>query len=171
VAGYIAHRHLVRDELRAEGFFMDVALLRVLYAQVLVTAPRLGLGWLAPASRVLGDPRTGMADLFLSLQRILRDRYPLDGIVLEELIRGEHRLGRMLDYAVIGPRLRALYDQSAADLDEPRLLELIRDGVPVYGWPYGDRYVWWTTNLPLIAKLLTRATRARTNGSGEPDPR
>jgi hypothetical protein len=161
VAGYLAHRDLSRDELRAERFFMDVALLRVLYAHCLVTAPRLALGPLAPASRILGDPRLRMADLFLSLRRILPARYPLDGLVLESLIQNEHRVGRMLDYAVIGPRLQALYVHSATELDEPRLLGLIRDGAPIYAWSFEDRHVWRTSGQPLIARLLARATEIR----------
>jgi hypothetical protein len=99
-----------------------------------------------------------MADLFLSLRRILPARYPLDGIVLEELIRDEHGIGRVLDHAVIGPRLQVLYAHGAAELDEPRLLGFIRDGSPVYAWPYEDRHVWTTTDPPLIARVLARAT-------------
>ena len=36
----------------------------------------------------------------------------------------------MLDYAVIVPRLQRLYEWSAEELGEPRLLELVRDGEP-----------------------------------------
>jgi hypothetical protein len=160
VAGYLAHRHLAQQELRAERFFMDVALLRMLYAHSLVAAPRLALGRLAPAGRLLGDPRLRMADLFLSLSRVLPERYPLDGIELEQLIPAEHRLGRMLDYAVIAPRLQALYVHAAAELNEPGLLELIRDGAPIYAWPYEDRHM-WTTTPPLIARMLAWATALR----------
>jgi hypothetical protein len=170
VAGYLAHRDLARQELPAERFFMDVALLRVLFAHSLVATPRLALGALAPASRMLGDPRLRMADLFLSLHRILPARYPLHGIVIEDLIRSENRLGRMLDYAVIAPRLQALYRHSADELNEPRLLALIRDGAPIYAWPYEDRHVWTTTNPPLIARMLARATRTPSGRSNPPLP-
>jgi hypothetical protein len=57
VAGYLAHRGLARRELPLERFFMDVALVRVLFAHALLTAPRLALGPLGPAGRLLGDPR------------------------------------------------------------------------------------------------------------------
>jgi hypothetical protein len=60
-----------------ERFFMNVAVLRVRYAHALVGAPRLALGRLAPLSRLLGDPRLGMAGAFLSLRRVLPHRYPL----------------------------------------------------------------------------------------------
>src|ERR687895_553733 len=46
--------------------------------------------------------------------------------VVERYIADEQRLGRMLDYAVIAPRLQRLYAWSADELEEPRLLELIR---------------------------------------------
>ena len=46
----------------------------------------------------------------------------------------------MLDYAVIVPRLQRLYEWSAEELAEPRLLELIRDGNPIYAWPFEERH-------------------------------
>ena len=48
----------------------------------------------------------------------------------------------MLDYAVIVPRLQRLYEWSAEELGEPRLLELVRDGNPIYAWPFEQRHVW-----------------------------
>src|SRR5688572_26473113 len=56
---------------------MNVVLARVLYAHALVAAPRLALGRLAGLSRTLGDPRLGMAGVFLSLRRVLPNLYPL----------------------------------------------------------------------------------------------
>jgi hypothetical protein len=50
---------------------------------------------------------------------------------VERYIADEQRLGRMLDYAVIVPRLQRLYEWSAQDLDEPHLQELVRDGNPI----------------------------------------
>src|SRR5580693_5647899 len=77
VGGYLEHRNLAEAESAPERFFMNVALVRVLYAHVLVGAPRLALGRLAPLGRVLGDPRLGMAGVFLSLRRVVPNRYPL----------------------------------------------------------------------------------------------
>jgi len=139
---------------------MNVALARVLYAHALVGAPRLALGRLAPVGRLLGDPRLGMAGVFLSLRRVLPNRYPLE-LDVESYIADEQRLGRILDYTVIVPRLQRLYDWSAQDLDEPRLHELVRDGNPIYAWPFEQRHVWRTPNMPLAAQVLERATRAR----------
>ena len=160
VGGYLQHRDLADAESAPERFFMNVALVRVLYAHALVGAPSLAAGRLAPLGRLLGDPRLGMTGVFLSLRRVLPQRYPL-ALDVERYIADEQRLGRMLDYAVIVPRLQRLYEWSAQDLDEPRLLELVRDGNPIYAWPFERRHVWRTAKMPLAALLLERATRTR----------
>jgi hypothetical protein len=160
VAGYLEHRNLAEAELAPERFFMNVALARVLYAHALAAAPRLALGQLAPLGRLLGDPRLGMAGVFLSLRRVLPNRYPL-ALDVEHYIADEQRLGRMLDYAVIVPRLQSLYTWSAEELGEPRLVELVRDGDPIYAWPYEQRHVWRTPKMPLAGRVLERVTRAR----------
>jgi hypothetical protein len=97
--------------------------------------------------------------VFLSLRRVLPDRYPLE-LDVEDYIAAEQRLGRTLDYTVILPRLQRLYEWSAQDLDEPRLLELVRDGNPIYAWPFEQRHVWRTPNVPLAARVVERVTRA-----------
>jgi hypothetical protein len=160
VSGYLEHQRLAEAEGAPERFFINVALARVLYTHAVVAAPRLALGRLGPLGRVLGDPRLGVAGVFLSLRRVLPDRYPLT-LEVERYIAGEQRLGRLLDYAVIVPRLQPLYEWSAAELGEPRLLDLVRDGSPVYAWPYADRHVWQAPPLPLAGRLLERVTRAR----------
>ena len=160
VAGYLEHERLAHAETAAERFFMNVALARVLYAHALVAAPRLALGRFAPLSRVLGDPRLGLTGAFLSLHRVIPNQYPLDREA-EWYIADEQRLGRMLDYAVIVPRLQRLYEWSARELEEPRLLELVRDGSPIYAWSYEQRHVWRTPDMPLAARVLERMTRAR----------
>src|ERR671910_231178 len=160
VAGYLEHRNLAEAEGAPERFFMNVALLRVLYAHTLAGAPRLALGRLAPLGRLLGDPRLGMTGVFLSLRRVLPDRYPL-ALDVERYIADEQRLGRVLDYSVIVPRLGRLYEWSAEELSEPRLLELVRDGSPIYAWPFEQRHVWRTPRMPAAGRALERVTRAR----------
>ena len=160
VGAYVEHRGLAEAESAAERFFMNVALGRVLYAHALNAAPRLALGRWAPLGRLVGDPRLGMAGAFLSLGRVLPDRYPLAGDV-ERYIAAEHRVGRMLDYAVIVPRLQQLYEWSAEELGEPRLLEFVRDGQPIYAWPFEARHVWRSADMPLAGRLLERATKRR----------
>ena len=160
VDGYLEHRNLAGAEGAPERFFMNVALARVLYAHALAAAPRLALGRFARLGHLLGDPRLGMAGVFLSLGRVLPDRYPL-ALDVERYIADEQRLGRVLDYAVIVPRLQRLYEWSAEELGEPRLLELVRDGSPIYAWPFEQRHVWRTPKMTFAGRLLERVTRAR----------
>ena len=143
MGGYLDHLDLAEAESAPERFFMNVALGRVLYAHALVGAPHLALGRLGPVGRLLGDPRLGMVGAFLSLRRVLPNHYPLL-LDVERYIADEQRLGRLLDYAVIVPRLQPLYAWSARELDELRVLELIRDGNPIYAWPLEQRQVWRT---------------------------
>jgi hypothetical protein len=158
VAGYLEHQELCADELPIERFFMNVALSRVLYAHALVARPELALGRMRAAGRPLGDPRWRGADLFLSLHNILPDRYPLDGITLVEILAMENYAGRLVDYGVIVPRLQALYGWAAADLGEPRLLGLIRDGLPAYAWTNDERHPWTATRGRRIIPVLTWLT-------------
>jgi hypothetical protein len=160
VAGYLEHKELAEEENPPERFFMNVALARVLYAHALVAAPRLALAWFGALARVLGDPRLGMAGVFLSLRRVIPNDYPLVHEV-EWYIADEQRLERLLDYGVIVPRLQRLYAWSAEELDEPRLLGLIRDGKPIYAWPYERRDVWRAPHMVFPGRVLERVTRAR----------
>ena len=160
VSGYLENRDLAELESMPERFFLNVALLRVLYAHALVAAPSLALGRFAVLGRILGDPRLGMAGAFLSLRRVLPQRYPLDDDV-QWFVARESGLGRTLDYGVIAPRLQALYDWSARELGLPDLRELVRDGNPIYAWSYSDRYVWTPARESLPVRILTLVTSAR----------
>jgi hypothetical protein len=154
-SSYLDHRDLASGESRPERFFLNVVLLRVLYAHALVAAPRLALGWLASLGPFLGDPRLGMTGIFLSLSRVLPDRYPLwDNVAT--YVAAERNLGQMLDYGLIGPRLQQLYEWSAKELAEPGLLDCIRDGSPTYAWPYADRDVWQLARPPLPIRAIRR---------------
>ena len=160
VAAYLDHRDLAAHENRTECFFLNVVLARVLYAHALVAAPRLALGRIALCGPMLGDPRRGTVDLFLAMGRVLPDSYPADG-ELEDYLPLEHKLGRLLDYAVIVPRLRPLYDWSARQLDRPELADLLIDGVPAYAWPPDDRHAWKPPELPVTARALKTLTAPR----------
>jgi hypothetical protein len=166
VAAYLENRDLAEVESMPERFFVNVVLVRVLYAHALVAAPRLALGRLAPLGRVLGDPRLGMAGAFLSLGRVLPDRYPL-ARDLEAYLAAEHSLGRMLDYGVIAPRAQRLYDWSAQELEHPGLRELIRNGSPTYAWPYAQRHTSGTRRgyrcLPVRSKSLPPPVKLSTS--------
>jgi hypothetical protein len=157
VSASLENRDLAELENLAERFFLNVALLRCLYAHALVAAPRLSLGRLAALGPLLGDPRLRMAGAFLSLRRVLPHAYPLEDPIERYLLR-ENRLGRALDYGVIVPRLQALYAWSARELDLPRLLDLIRCGSPIYAWSYADRHVWRQAHESLPMRVLRVAT-------------
>jgi len=141
VSAYLEHRRWRTARAARNASSANVVLLRVLFAHALVAAPRLALGRLAGLGPVLGDPRPGMTGIFLSLSRVLPDRYPLEDEVAA-YVAAERNLGQILDYALVGPRLQELYQWSAEQLDEPALLECIRDGSPIYSWSFADREVW-----------------------------
>jgi hypothetical protein len=155
VSAYLAHRDEAEGESRAERFFLNVVLLRVLYAHALVSAPRLALGPLAPLGPVLGDPRLSMTGIFLSLSRVLPARYPLEDEVAT-YVAAEHNIGQVLDHGLIGPRLQRLYEWSAGELGEPALLDCIHDGSPTYAWPFADRDVWSAGGPSRAARAIAR---------------
>ena len=142
-SAYVANEDLARREGRVERFFINLVLIRVLYAHALVAAPRLALGWLAPTGRLLGDPRLGMTGIFLSLSRVLPARYPLDDD-LRGYTDAEHSLGHLLDVGMIVPRISRLYDWSAGELGLPALRALLADEgpTPTYAWDPQDAEVW-----------------------------
>lgn len=137
VSAYLEHPGLAAREGRVERFFINLALVRVLYAHALVAAPRLALGAFAPVAPPLGDPRLGMTAIFLSLSRVLPATYPV-GDDVRRFVDDEHSFGHLLDVGVIQPRIDRLYDWSADELGIPALRSLVRDGVPTYAWGQAD---------------------------------
>jgi hypothetical protein len=155
VSAYLDHRDLAERENRVERFFINLVLIRVLYAHALVAAPRLALSWLAPTARLLGDPRRDMTGMFLSVSRVLPDLYPLDG-ELDDYIADEHAFGRLLDLGVIAPRLTELYRWSADELRIPDVTDLVCDTTPAYAWDPHDRQPW----APPTSRLVRVVRRA-----------
>lgn len=160
VSAYLENRNLAEKENAAERFFLNVVLVRVLYAHALVSAPHLALGPLAGIGPILGDPRLAVTGIFLSLSRIVPDRYPLKRDV-HEYIAQENELGQMLDYGLIQPRLQRLYEWSAEELGEPGVLSLVREGSPVYAWPFEDREVWEPARPRPTVRVLRRILPVR----------
>lgn len=155
VTAYLEHEELARAESRVERYFINVVLARVLFAHALVSAPRLALGRLGPAAPLLGDPRIGMTGIFMSLSRILPDRYPL-GEDIDPYIAIENRFGHLLDFGIVRPRLAQLYSWSADELQLRDLLNLIDGDVPTYAWPAADASPWDPAPSSL-ARLARRA--------------
>jgi hypothetical protein len=137
VSAYLAHWNLAEQEGRVERFFINLALVRVLYAHALVAAPRLALGPFAPVAPPLGDPRLGMTAIFLSLSRVLPATYPV-GDDVRRFVADEHSFGHLLDVGVIQPRIDRLYQWSADELGIPALRDLVSGGVPTYAWGHAD---------------------------------
>jgi hypothetical protein len=161
VKAYLDHRDLAEDENRVERFFINLVMVRVLYAHALVATPRLALAWLAPIGRWLGDPRLDMTGMFRSVSRVLPHIYPLEG-ELDDYIADEHPFGRLLDLGVISPRLTALYRWSADELQIPDLSDLVKEGTPAYAWDPHDREPWAPTPTRLI-RAARRALPSRSN--------
>lgn len=162
IAGYLAHRPLVEAELPVERFFMDVALGRVLFVHALVMNPQIAVGrWLSPLGRLIGDPRRRGADLYLSLRNVLPDRYPLTDLTIADVLAGENFAGRLIDYGIMLPRVQAIYEFVAHDLNEPSLLDFISGGDLMYAWPYENREVWVATKSPALTAIIARMTSNR----------
>jgi hypothetical protein len=152
---FLDHRDLAEHENRVERFFINLVLVRVLYAHALVAAPRLALAWLAPIAGWLGDPRRDATGMFLSVSRVLPDQYPLDGN-LEDYIADEHPFGRLLDLGVIAPRLTELYRWSADELEIPDVTDLVCESTPAYAWDPQDREP-WAPSPTWLARTVRRA--------------
>jgi len=161
VAGYLAHSRLAALEPPAERFFMNVVLVRVLYAHALVLDGDLALGRLAFLARLIGHPRARGPQALLSMKDVLPDRYPIQITGISELIDGENRIGRLMDFGVISARVDGLYASSARALNEPRLLDLIRDGRPAYVWPAEQRDVWQPPPRGWLVSVIDSVTRPR----------
>jgi hypothetical protein len=132
VSAYLDHEDLARLELEAERFMMNVALARVLLTHAMVARPSLAIGRLAPLGPRLADPRRATVALFVDLRRSYPEEYPLTDVTVEQLVAREGRIARAIDERVISPRLADLYAFSAALLDEPRITEFVRAGIPRY---------------------------------------
>lgn len=153
VAAYLDHEQLAAKENPIERFFINLVLVRVLFAHALVAAPRLALGWCAPLAPLLGDPRLGMTGIFLSLSRVLPDTYPLQGN-LSDYVDAEHSFGHVLDVGLIRPRIDALFAWSADELGESRVPGLLVDGIPAYSGI--DNAAVWNLSPAVPARLIKR---------------
>ncbi|WP_460655165.1 hypothetical protein [Kribbella endophytica] len=158
VTAYAEHLKLATEETLAERFFMNVVLCRVLYTHALVAAPRMAFSWLSPIAPLLGDPRLGMAGIFVQLSRVLPDLYPLDEDV-RFYIRAELGFGRLLDYGMIVPRLRQVYEWSAAELGIPELVDWVDEGALAYAMTSAEWRMWDPAPRALV-RLIRRVLPA-----------
>jgi hypothetical protein len=99
---------------------------------------------------------------------VFPDRYPLTGVSVDDLLAGERRFLRSVDYGVIAARIDALYAFAAHSLGEPRVKGLVRDGVPAYVWPSDAREPWLDGGGRVLPGLLALATGGRRTSRGLP---
>jgi hypothetical protein len=158
VAGYLAHESLASRELLVERFMINAALIRAIYADALVAAPRLALGNFALLGRLLGDPTRRSIGLCLDLHNQFPDPYPACGWSMEDLLVGHGRLAQVIDLGLIPSDLTGLYGFAAAALCEPRIKTLVSNGTPCYGWPAADRAPWLVGATRPLARAIARAT-------------
>jgi hypothetical protein len=92
---------------------------------------------------------------------VFPEGYPLDDWPLAELIRGEGRLARALDYGIISSRLAELYEFTALSLEEPRVCTFVSDRTPCYCWPPEERAPWLDGIRWLPARWAAFATGRR----------
>ncbi len=169
VAAYLEHRDLADAERAPERFFMNVVLVRVLYAHALAAAPRLALGRFAFLGHLLGDPRLGMAGAFLSLRRVLPDRYPLADDVQRYIadeqtsrpnarLRGD-RAAVSIPLRMVRRRAQRTTSTGARPRRQPDLRLAIRAGTRVAHSPHATA----STNTPAReqASLRTPSTTGR----------
>ena len=151
---------LAEQEGRVERFFINLALVRVLYAHALVAAPRLALGPFAPSRRTRRPAARHDGDLPVAVPRPAGD---LSGRRRRAQLRGRRAsFGHLVDVGVIQPRVDRLYNWSADELGIPALRDLLSDGVPTYAWghpgddPAGDL---WRPRPSRTARLARAVVR------------
>jgi hypothetical protein len=96
-----------------------------------------------------------MSFLILDPSSVMRETASRSGAHRNAIQAGSHYDERR------GAALQRLYEWSAEVLGEPRLLGLVRDGSPIYAWPYEQRPLWRTQRLPSPGQVLERLTRSR----------
>jgi hypothetical protein len=103
-----------------------------------------------------------MTGMFLSLSRVLPDRYPL-GDDVAPYAQLEHGLGHLLDIGVITPRVEHVYAWSARELDAPGLRQLLSGPTPCYAWPAVDQQPWnlAPSRLARLSRRLLPVTPSR----------
>lgn len=136
IDGYLTYPHLALQEGPPERIFLNVVLYRLLYAQAMVEEERFAFGELG---RIFAAPQGPAVDLLTQFSGFYPATYPLSERDVRHLLGQCHcreSLGvELLDNVLILPELNRLYALAANWNRQPRLVELIRDGEPVYPAP------------------------------------
>lgn len=138
VGGYLETTHLASKEIGLEQKLMNVVLYRVLFTQAVVEDEPWALGRLGRLLGPLVAPKSRMVRYVVHRRDFYPATYPLDADDRRNL---ERRLGHLqswpaslIDIALIGTRLPALYRWAATRLDVPELHHLARHTMPCYPW-------------------------------------
>ncbi len=153
VAAYLDHEQLAARENLIERFFINLVLVRVLFAHALVAAPRLALGWCAPAGPHARRPSSGH-DRHLPVLSASSARHVPARRKLSDYVDDEHSFGHVLDIGLIRPRIEALFAWTADELGESRVPALLVDGVPAYSGI--DNAAVWNLSPHVPARLIRR---------------
>ncbi|PHL00362.1 hypothetical protein CGL56_04830 [Neolewinella marina] len=133
IDGYLRYPDLAEREGPGERTFLNVVLYRLLFAQAMVEEERFAFGELG---RIFAAPQGPAVDLLTQLSAFYPTTYPLSEADLRHLLgrcHCGHSVGaEVLDNLLILPELDRLYRLAARWNRQPRLVELIRDGEPVY---------------------------------------
>ena len=133
-AGLVAPANRMHDYLAARTSFFD----RTVVSAIDRGVRQVVVGAAGYDGRAFRYAKPGVRWFEVDHPGTQRDtnRYPLDGIPIRRFSTARTTWAAV-DYGVILPRAHALYAHAASELNEPRLLEMLRDGRPVYAWPYG----------------------------------
>ena len=156
---YLEHRELAEAESAPERFFMNVALLRVLYAHALARrrawrsdgslrsaacSATPGSGWPACSS-----PWAACCPTAIRSRTTSSATSPTSSARPAARLRGD-RAAAATPVRVVGRGARRTPPARA-----------VRDGNPIYAWPFEQRDVWRPPEMPFAGRVLERVTRVR----------
>ena len=156
-AGLVAPANRMHDYLAARTSFFD----RTVVSAIDRGVRQVVVGAAGYDGRAFRYAKPGVRWFEVDHPATQRDtnRYPLDGITIRRFST-PRTTWAAVGYGVILPRAHALYAHAASELNEPRLLEMLRDGRPVYAWPYDAWHVWTTAKAPLAIRAPRNLTRS-----------
>jgi hypothetical protein len=131
-AGYLAQAAAASLESEGERLFMNIVLYRVLYAQAMVD----GATFLGELGKLMANPILPAVDIITDVRDFYPRHYPLSRQDVRNLKgRGDGIMDlavRLFDEDLILPDANRVYHHAAETLHMPLLLDLLRNGKPIY---------------------------------------
>jgi hypothetical protein len=135
-SGYLDEVELARRESPVEQQFVNIVLYRVLFAQVMVEGRAFPERALSELASIAANPRLPAVEVLTGAPDFYPKNYPLTPKDVKHVLhRGpglEELAVDVLDEVLILPHAERIYTYCAQVLAQPRLLELLADGKPVY---------------------------------------